>query len=383
MSPWKQNPSRTIRLVRRQAEQLLALLISFETGGAARARLSWPRVPDSLFGPTWEGKVDVEVERIFSELEHCGLDLHSRTIIKQNRFRLRLVFRTESRLGPLVIKLRLCRPLARFGHLNWPNTETFVHSEVSLQVPNFIPKLVFGNESAIAIHYVEGHHLDQFASRSDSFDAIISSGTAKLRTLHNSYPGRLYQAADFSRDVDSLLNYWSQKRNPRWRDFWDSLGKLEFREASFGRALDKLWSGFNSYSSPPTSVLCAWDLNCDNFVVDPNEKLWLVDTEEFRYSLPVFDFAVFHSMAIEVSGNPESTFLRSKRSLFGLLSDTRENRGAFWEMYEGLLAAHLIFAVFDSERKVSDSRTGRADFERVSSRFQRLRPIIDELLPLT
>lgn len=372
---------KALGVVRRPIEQLLALLIFFETGGAARTRLIWPRVPESVFGATWDEKVDGAVEMVFSELEKLGLALHSRTLLKQNKPRLRFVFRTESRIGSLVIKIGLTFPLARFSHINSRSMEIFVHSEVARQVPNFIPNLVFGHESAIAVECIEGNQPSNFASNSGVLDTIVSSGSVKLRALHKSQTGSPYESADFSRDVNTLLDYWSQKRNPRWRDFWGSFGKLELRERSFSSALSKFWAGFNSYRSPPTSVLCAWDFNPDNFVMDRNQNLWMVDTEDFRFSLPVFDFAGFHSMAIEISENPEATFLNAKRSLIGLLGNDSENTESFWEMYEGLLAGHLIHAVFDSERRIIDTNAGRHEsVERASFRFKSLRPIIEKLL---
>lgn len=370
---------RFVSLVRRLFEQLLALFISMETAGATRARLVWPHLPRKIFGAVWHTQVNLELERVLAAMVGNLVDSESPVLLKENSARLRFIYKVEKPAGAVVLKLCLERPAGQFSHFNSMSVEKYVHSEVAAQAPNFIPRLLFATDSAIAVEHIQGQLIRAFVGSPESLDEIIVSGVEKLQTLHEAQPGRPYVSSDFSRDVDTLVNYWSQKRSFSWADFSGSLGKLKVGEQHYSEAFEKLWAGFQSYRKPPMSALCAWDFNPDNFIVDASQNLWMVDVEDFRFSLPVFDFAGLHSMAIQISKDPEATHYRSRRHLEAFLGDGHDEN--FRRMYEGSLAASLVHATFHSELGPVGGvvKNGRYR-DGVSFRFHRFQPIIQTLL---
>lgn len=378
---WTSSPRshRFVGAARRSLEQLLALLLSVETAGATRARLVWPQLPRKIFGPSWLRQVNVELERVLATMVEDLVDNEPPVLLKENLPRLRFVYKVEKPSGAIVLKLCLERPTAQFGHLNSMSVEKFVHSEVAIRAPAFIPKLLFATDSAIALEHIEGQLIGALGGNCESLEEIISSGVEKLQTLHDAQPGRPYLPRDFSKDVDTLVNYWSQKREPSLADLLGSLSKLKLRQLYFTEALDKIWAGFHSYRRPPPSALCAWDFNPTNFIVDTTQNLWLVDGEDFRFSLPVFDFAGLHSMAVQISRDPKATLYRSRRHLEEFLGDGHDEN--FRRMYEGILAASLVHAAFDSELGPDGGvgGTGKKQ-EGIRFRFQRFKPLIESLL---
>jgi len=361
-------------------EQLLGMLVNLESGGRTRLRLTWPHIPSSVFDSQWQAEKDQEIERIFGCLSNDGHVLGARKLLKENPSRLRFVYQANSEKGQTIVKLNLQRPISEFGHKTNMSMEQFIHTEIAERVSNFLPRLLFKSEFAFGVEYVEGESLNGMSISPQVFEKIVISGLEKLHILHTSQTGRPYLSSDFSRDLNELIEYWSQLRYPAWQLLF-SYSTLKLRETYFCKALEKAWKGFEKSNLTARSVLCAWDLSADNLLVDSDSNLWLVDTEDFRLSLSVFDFAAMSAVFIEHSLEPQQTFENLRSHLKKNLNEYELESNSFWAMYEGLLAGFLCHSVFDINDSHQEKRFSKPSSNRsVAFRLQRLRSVIDDCL---
>ena len=359
--------------VRSALETCFVVLSGLDSKRNQRFRQTWPSMPGVKRTELWESKQDIEAETFLTELIRLGQIHASPKILKVNRARSRFVYKAATDSGGVVVKFSTSTPVSPFGHLNNMAMEEYVHTAVPKTIDKLVPKLRFVTESGLGVEYIEGVYMSSSTIRALELDELAVSGIKKLHRMHAHFPGNAYSGQNFSRDLSTLVDYWSQARNPSPRRLLN-IGALWQCENFFNDAIERAWLGFEAGSKSPQSSLCAWDLSTDNLIIDRNKNLWIVDTEDFRFSLPVFDYAHMSAVALGMASEPVESFHSLKLAILGLLQN--QDDIVFWRMYEGLLVAYLCNELLEQCFDGSRERKHR----NLSSSLRRLRPVIKSCL---
>lgn len=373
MSSLKTALERYSSFVRSALETCFVVLSGLGSKSNPRVRQTWPSMPGVKPTELWESKQDTQAETFINALIHLRQIHASPKILKVNRARSRFVYKAATDSGEVVVKFSTSIPLSPFGHLNNIAMEEYVHTAVPKTVKELVPKLRFVTDSGLGVEFIEGVSLSPSTIQAFDLNELAASCLKKLHRMHVHFPGEAYSGENFSRDLSTLVNYWSQARNPSPIRLL-SIGALWQCENLFNAAIERAWLGFTAGSQSLQSSLCAWDLSMDNLIIDRNANLWIVDTEDFRFSLPVFDYAHMSAVAIGMSSEPAESYHSLKLAILALLQN--QDDIVFWRMYEGLLVAYLCNELLEQCFDGSEERKNR----NLRSSLRRLGPVIKSCL---